>query len=340
MILFFVLFMSWLNWRGLKLVGAVTIVFVLAVLLPFAVLVVIAVTQHFHVATWFRDRPFVSHSMADIQWFPLLNTVVWCLNYFDSASTLAGEVDEPNKNIPSALFWCVGVAISGYVLPILACAAALPGQTWATGFWVQAGLEIGGPLLQWWIFSAAMVSFSGQFLSSQATVTYELLGMAELGQLPTCFMTRNSEGVPMWSLLLSVVMVLGTLTASNNNLVVAISLANAIYSIAEIINYAAFIWLRWKHPTLNRPYRTPLGILGCLVMLTCPFLLSLCMVVSPYWTGQWGVGVAIIVCIVTSALLHNLLQYSRGCFPDSFLEERQSQSQDEGLQVSLKASED
>lgn len=262
----FVLAISWLNWRGLQVVGNVVVVLVIAVLVPFIVLSIWGISQHFNPSEWTRDRPF-GFAQADqappIKWFPFLSAVIWCLNSWDSASTLAGEVEKPETTISSSLFHCIWLSAVNYILPILACTAALPPQTWAAGFWVQAGLEIGGPFLQYWIFVTAAVSFSGQFLSGQASIVYELYGMAELGQLPTCFLSRNDSGVPIWSLMLSGVVTMLALIACGGHLEVAIPMSASIYSLSQLLNYATFLWLRWKYPTLHRPFRIPLGLAGC-----------------------------------------------------------------------------
>merc|ERR1719215_1442898 len=215
-LLLFVLAMTWMNYRGLKLVGTASAIFVIFVMLPFVVLCAGSL-PHLQPSEWLRTKPFGSNHVAP-HLSTAIQTFIWCLNYWDSTSTLAGEVEKPQRVIPSALFSCCAMVILSYLIPILACTAALPGQTWATGFWVQAGSELGGATLQYWIFAAALVSFAGQFAAGQATVAYELLGMAELGQVPTCFMERNSDGVPIYSLGLSVIVLLGVVEVTGGKL--------------------------------------------------------------------------------------------------------------------------
>ena len=45
----------------------------------------------------------------------------WCrnLNYWDSVSTLAGEVPVPHKTFPRALFGAVILVVLSYVLPLM-----------------------------------------------------------------------------------------------------------------------------------------------------------------------------------------------------------------------------
>jgi len=338
-IIIFVLGVSYLNYSGLKLVGSIASVFVMIVLLPFGILSITAIaSSNFDAGIWFRDRPFGEPSMSDIKWFQLANSLVWIFNYFDSASTLAGEVENPSKTIPSALFATVGFAGCSYIIPLMCCVAALPSQTWSTGFWVQAGYELGGHYLQYWIFAASCFSFIGQFLAGQATVAYELLGMAELGQMPVIFMQRNSAGVPVLSLFISIAMVGLLLAICGKDLSAAMAISNGVYCMCEIVEYFAFLYLRWYHDGLKRPWRIPLGFTGCVFLLIPSFLLSVMMIVAPFFIGEWWVGLVIAIVICIGLGLHTLMSHIRVYYPDSFLKERQGQSEAEGMQVSLHTS--
>jgi hypothetical protein len=42
---------------------------------------------------------------------------------------------------------------------------------------------------------------------------------------------------------------------------------NAVYCFAELLEFAAFVWLRYKAPDLHRPYRVPLPAWGCALMM-------------------------------------------------------------------------
>ena len=43
--------------------------------------------------------------------------------------------------------------------------------------------------------------------------------------------------------------------------------SSAIYCLAELLEFAAFVWLRVKAPNLHRPYRVPLPTWGLILML-------------------------------------------------------------------------
>ena len=48
---------------------------------------------------------------------------------------------------------------------------------------------------------------------------------------------------------------LGVLALSCLSFVEIVELLNAIYCLAELLEFAAFVWLRVKQPDLKRPYR-------------------------------------------------------------------------------------
>ena len=88
-----------LNFFGLKLVGWTSIILVGMCLLPFVFFIGLGI-PHIETDNWFKTKP-----SEEINWGMYMNTLFWNLNYFDAASTLAGEVENPSKTFPKALAW-------------------------------------------------------------------------------------------------------------------------------------------------------------------------------------------------------------------------------------------
>ncbi|KAL4305562.1 hypothetical protein AHAS_Ahas16G0090700 [Arachis hypogaea] len=65
-------------------------------------------------------------NVDDIDWNLYLNTLFWNLNYWDTISTLAGEVKNPKKTLPNALFYALILVVLGYFLPLLVGTGAVP----------------------------------------------------------------------------------------------------------------------------------------------------------------------------------------------------------------------
>jgi amino acid transporter len=116
----------------------------------------------------------------------------WNLNYWDKASTLAGEVENPSKTFPKALFGALILVVSSYLIPLLAGTGALksPSSEWSDGYFAEVGMLIGGVWLKWWIQAAAAMSNLGLFEAEMSGDAFQLLGMSEMGMLPSIFASR------------------------------------------------------------------------------------------------------------------------------------------------------
>ena len=93
--------MIYLNYRGLDIVGHSAKIVTLLTLLPFAILSLMAIPS-LKPANWLQTKP-----LAEINWIDYCNIMFWSLNSWDSISTLAGEVKNPGKVLPRALFFGV-----------------------------------------------------------------------------------------------------------------------------------------------------------------------------------------------------------------------------------------
>ena len=82
-----------------------------------------------------------------------------------------------------------------------------------------------------------------------------------------------------------------TLTAASAAQIV--ELLNAVYCLAELTEFAAFIWLRIKAPDLYRPYRVPLPTWACALMLLPATLLLLTILALPIINLDWQVTPAL-----------------------------------------------
>lgn len=118
----------------------------------------------------------------------MLNIVFWNLNYWDSASTLAGEVQNPGVTFPRAIGGAVVLVVAMYLLPMLV-GLGLPTrqQDWTEGYYAVVAGTVGGQWLAGWVIAAAAVSNVGQFQAEMSSDSFQLLGMAERGFLPAVF---------------------------------------------------------------------------------------------------------------------------------------------------------
>ncbi|RZB99093.1 putative polyamine transporter [Glycine soja] len=160
-----------------------------------------------------------------------------------------------------------------YLIPLFAVTGAvLVDQTqWENGFHAQAAEIIAGKWLKIWIDFGAVLSAIGLFEAQLSSSAYQILGMAEIGILSKLFGVRSKWFHTPWlGILVSTIITIGVSYMDFTNI---ISSANFLYSLGMLLEFASFLWLRWKSPSIKRPYRVPLKL---------PLLVVMCLVPSGF----------------------------------------------------------
>ncbi|XP_008460416.2 probable polyamine transporter At1g31830 isoform X1 [Cucumis melo] len=263
--------LTYMNYRGLTIVGWVAVILGVFSILPFAVMGLVSIPK-------LRPARWVVVNLKDVDWNLYLNTLFWNLNYWDSISTLAGEVENPNKTLPKALFYALILVVLSYFLPLLSGtgAIALNRELWTDGYFSDVAKIIGGAWLGWWIQGAAAMSNMGMFVAEMSSDSFQLLGMAERGMLPEFFSKRSRHGTPLIGILFSASGVVLLSWLSFQEIVAA---ENFLYCFGMILEFLAFIKLRIKHPAASRPYKIPVGTAGSILMCIPPTIL-ICIVLA------------------------------------------------------------
>ncbi|MBA0597927.1 hypothetical protein Gorai_007708 [Gossypium raimondii] len=229
------LVLSFLNYTGLVVVGYTAILLGIFSLLPFILLALISI-PNIDPSRWIS----LNEDRVKTDWSLFFNTLFWNLNFWDNASSLAGEVDRPQKTFPKALF-LAGLLTSQIV----------------AGKWLMIFLE-----------SGAVLSSIGFYEAQLTSCAYQLLGMADLGVLPQCFSVRSKWfNTPWLGILVSTLI---TVAVSSMNFADLISSINFLYSLAMLLEFASFLWLRRKLPMMERPFRVPLEFPGLTMMCLIP----------------------------------------------------------------------
>jgi len=210
--------------------------------------------------------------LGSVNWGLYLNTLFWNLNYWDSISTLAGEVENPKRTLPRALSYALVLVVGGYLYPLITCTAAIPvvREQWSDGYFSDIARILGGIWLHSWIQGAAALSNMGNFLTEMSSDSYQLLGMAERGMLPEFFARRSRYGTPLIGILFSA---FGVILLSWMSFQEIIAAENYLYCFGMILEFIAFIKLRMTHLNASRPYKIPLGTIGAVLMIIPPALL-------------------------------------------------------------------
>ncbi|XP_078440163.1 polyamine transporter PUT1-like isoform X2 [Wolffia australiana] len=289
-----------LNYRGLVVVGRAAVLLGAFSLLPFLAMAALAAPR-LDPARWLGPPP------SPPDWGLYLNTLFWNLNYWDSVSTLAGEVHNPRKTLPRALLYALLLVVLAYLVPLLAATGAVAADRadWTDGFFAVAARALGGPALGAWVQAAAAVSNAGMFLAEMSSDSFQLLGMAERGMLPEVFARRSKYGTPAAGILFSAAGVAVLSWLSFQEIVAA---ENFLYCVGMVMEFVAFVRLRVRRVGEGGGgFRVPLGTGGCVAMLAPPTaLIGVVLALSTF-----KVLAVSLVAVGVGLLLHPLLELAR-----------------------------
>ncbi|CAN0891076.1 Probable polyamine transporter At3g13620 [Linum grandiflorum] len=257
--------LSFLNYTGLAIVGYFAVFLGIVSLSPFVIMSIMSIPK-------IEPKRWISLGNKGVKkdWNLYFNTLFWNLNFWDSVSTLAGEVEKPHKTFPLALLIAVIFTCVSYLIPLFAVigAVSVDQTAWESGFHATAAELIAGKWLKYWLEIGAALSAVGLFEAQLSSCVYQLLGMAELGSLPSFFALRGKWfNTPWVGILLSTAI---TIACSYMEFEDIVSSANFLYTLGMLLEFAAFLWLRKKLPGLKRPYRVPMKLPGLVVMCLVP----------------------------------------------------------------------
>ena len=197
---------------------------------------------------------------------------MWNYMGWDNASTLAGEVERPQRAYPVGVLVAVALVATTYVVPFAAMAAGGADPSgWDTGSWVDAARSYGGSVLAVAVVLGGAVSAFGMF--SALCLSYSRLPvvLAEDGFLPAVFARRlPRSGAPWVSVLACSVAWVLTLGLSFERLV---SLDILLYGTSLVLEFVALVVLRVREPNLARPFRVPGGTFGAVAVGLGPLAL-------------------------------------------------------------------
>ena len=251
------------NLRGAPKVGGDSVWLFVLLLTPFAVLVALGFWHGLmaHPAIhWDRTAPAAG---APFGLSTAILVALWNYMGWDNASTIAREVDNPQRNYPRAMIGATLLTALTYVLPLAAMAlAGFSAEGFSTGSWVIAGRALGGPILGLCVVAGGIVCGAGMFNALMMSYTRLPIAMAADGLLPRVFLRRNRHGVPWVCVLVCGV---GWALALSLPFERLISIDLILYGTSLILEFLALIALRLREPSLPRPFRAGSFAFTCLL---------------------------------------------------------------------------
>ena len=259
------------NLKGAKVVGESSVVLFCVLLAPFVVLVVVALWKWHGHGSGALLHPLKAPDLAGAVSVCLWNYMGW-----DNASTVAQEVDDPQRNYPRAMLGSAGLVAVTYMLPVVAVGLAGlaasqfdSGANGGTGTWTDAARVVVGPAIALGVVIGGMINGVGMFNPLMMSYTRIPYAMAEDRLLPRIFFRINRFGVPWVSVLFCAAIWALALRFSFERL---ISIDLVLYGSSLVLEFVALAVLRYREPSLPRPFRVPGGKVGAIAIGVFPTL--------------------------------------------------------------------
>lgn len=250
--------LSAINYTGLELVGNLSMIVCVISMSPFIVMTICAIPQldtdrwmvlpnpnvHLDINEYDQGVGLIAAPVfAGVMWRPLLNSLFWNLNSFDVGASFAGEIRDPQRVFPRAMFLSIGFVVLGYLIPLAAALGAVDTKQsdWDAGYFTAVSTQIAGPWLGTWTVFAAAVSNIALFEAEMSGDAYQLMGMADRGLIPKLFTKRSRYGTPTNGILLGTFVILAMSVADFDQLV---EMLNFAYSLSMLMEFGAFVKLR------------------------------------------------------------------------------------------------
>ncbi|HUZ95747.1 MAG TPA: APC family permease [Edaphobacter sp.] len=205
----------------------------------------------------------VSGSASASAFSTAILVAMWNYMGWDNASTVAQEVENPQRNYPRAMIASIILVAVTYILPLAAMAVAgLSPDSFSTGDWTTAARALGGPALGLAVVAGGAIAGIGIFNALVMSYSRLPMAMAEDGMMPRVLARRNSRGVPWVSVL---VCGLAWALALNLPFERLISIDLILYGSSLLLEFVALAVLRIREPNLERPFKAGSTTVACLL---------------------------------------------------------------------------
>ncbi len=256
-----------LNIAGVKVVSLTSLWLFFALSAPFVAIVLIA--------------PFKIGALANAVTKPTTSTVdilggllicMWNYMGWDNASTIATEVEKPQRTYPRAMLVAVVIVALSYVLPFAALwMTGLKATAWETGSWADIAGLLGGPLLRIGVVLGGVISAFGMFNALVMSYSRLPLAMAQDGMLPSVFGKLQKKSRAPWVAIIA--LAFGWAMCLGLGFARLVTLDILLYGFSLLLEFVALAVLRFREPDLPRPFRVPGGLFGAIAIGIPPMLL-------------------------------------------------------------------
>ena len=274
--LFVVVSCAALNIAGIRVVGITSLWLFFLLSMPFALIVLLA---PFHLAA--AGSVVAAPAGSTVGTVGLLGgflIAMWNYMGWDNASTIAREVERPQRTYPKAMIAAVILVALTYVVPFAAVyLAGVPAAAFAgDGAWAQVAGLIGGSWrganwLGFLLVLGGMMSAFGMFNALVMSNSRLPLAMAQDGMLPRVFGKTLVRTRAPWVAI--AVLATGWALCLGLGFERLVTLDIILYGASLMLEFVTLVVLRIREPGLKREFRVPGGLVGAVLVGVFPLLL-------------------------------------------------------------------
>ena len=273
--LFVVIACAGLNIAGIRVVGITSLWLFFLLSMPIALIVLLSPFN-----LWAAGSAPVAPVASTVGTVGLLGGILiamWNYMGWDNASTIAQEVERPQRTYPRAMIAAVILVSLTYVVPFAAVylagvpaaaftgdgawaqVAGLIGGTWHGANWLGFLLVLGGMMSAFGMFNALVMSYSRLPLA-----------MAQDGTLPKVFAKTHAKTRAPWVAI--VVLATGWGLCLGLGFERLVTLDIILYGASLMLEFVTLVVLRIREPELKREFRVPGGLVGAISVGVFPLL--------------------------------------------------------------------
>jgi amino acid transporter len=272
-----------LNLAGIRVVGITSLWLFFLLSMPFGLVVLLSPVR----AGVFADTHTASAGVS-IGLLGAVLVAMWNYMGWDNASTIAQEVERPQRTYPKAMIAAVILVSLTYILPFVAVYfTGTPASAFAEdGSWASVAGQLGGTIagIQWLRFLVTiggMMSAFGMFNALVMSYSRLPLAMARDGMMPKLFGKVTKKNETPWVSV--VVLASGWALCLGLGFKRLVTLDIMLYGAALMLEFVTLVALRIREPQLRRSFRVPGGMAGAVSCGIFPLaLLILAMVESEH----------------------------------------------------------
>jgi amino acid transporter len=262
-----------INLSGIRVVGITSLWLFFLLSVPFALIVLLA---PFKLGT--VSQGHAAPAVAGVGLIGGVLAAMWNYMGWDNASTIAQEVERPQRTYPRAMIAAVVLVALTYILPFLVVyGAGVPTSAFSgEGAWAKVAGLIGGSWhgfnwLGFLLVLGGMMSAFGMFNALVMSYSRLPLAMARDGMLPKVFAKLSARTQAPWVAILVCAACWALCLGLGFRRLITLDIM--LYGASLMLEFVTLVVLRIREPGLKREFRVPGGMAGAITCGVFPLLL-------------------------------------------------------------------